>query len=152
MTTDHDIDVAALRAWFATWDKLVDAVDFTAARQLFHDHVIGFGTHMDTVRGLDALERMQWRSVWPTIDGFRFALDTLQAIISPDRLQATAILTWTSTGYHTDGKPFDRHGRATAVFTRQHAGEEWRAIHTHMSLYPGTPQRSHGNKPERTSA
>ena len=150
--SDDADDVTALKAWFARWDRLVDAVDFTAARRLFHDDVVGFGTHRDVVRGLDALERLQWRSVWPTIDGFRFALETLHAIVSPDRLQATAILTWASTGYQQDGATFPRNGRATVVFTRRQADEDWRAIHTHMSLNPGTPSRSYGDKPERKPA
>ncbi len=152
MTTANDNDLAALKAWFSTWDKLVDAVDFTSARHLFHDDVVGFGTRMDSVSGLDALERHQWRNVWPTIDGFRFATDTLQAMISPDRLQATAVIAWSSTGYHEDGKTYTRNGRATVVFTRADTLSPWLGRHTHMSLNPGTPQRSHGKKPERVAA
>lgn len=151
MTADDETDIAALRAWFAAWDKLVDAVDFTAARRLFHDDVVGFGTRMDSVSGLDALERHQWRSVWPTIDGFRFATDALQAMISPDRRQAVAVVAWSSTGYHEDGRTFTRNGRATVVFTRAATADPWLARHTHMSLNPGTPPRSFGSKPERVT-
>lgn len=137
-------DVDAVAKWFATWDKLVDAVDFVPARALFEPDVIGFGTRMDTVVGLENLERDQWRRVWPTIDGFRFDLSTLRCIVSPDRLQAVGIVVWNSTGYREDGTPFDRPGRATVIFRRGHIGGDWKGIHTHISLNPGTPQRSHG--------
>ena len=71
-------DIDGIADWFASWDKLVDGVDFVPARELFDEGVIGFGTRMDTVRGLDHLEQDQWRQVWPTIDGFRFNLNTLE--------------------------------------------------------------------------
>jgi ketosteroid isomerase-like protein len=137
-------DVDGIADWFSTWDKLVDAVDFVPARALFDPDVIGFGTRMDTVVGLDNLERDQWRRVWPTIDGFRFDLSTLECLVSPDRLQGVGIVVWTSTSYHEDGTPFARPGRATVIFRRDRTGADWKGIHTHISLNPGTPQRSHG--------
>lgn len=137
-------DVDAIAKWFATWDKLVDAVDFVPARALFAPDVIGFGTRMDRVVGLENLERDQWRRVWPTIDCFRFDLSTLRCVVSPDRLQGVGIVVWTSTGYHEDGKPFDRPGRATVIFRREDTAGDWKGIHTHISLNPGTPQRSYG--------
>ena len=140
-------DVDAIAHWFSRWDKLVDAVDFVPARDLFDEAVIGFGTRMDTVRGLDLLERDQWRRVWPTIDGFRFDLSTLECLISPDRLQGVGIVVWRSTGHGEDGMPFDRPGRATVVFSRPSADAPWKAVHTHISLNPGTPQRSFGDRP-----
>ncbi len=54
-------DETAIADWFAAWDKLFDGVDFVPARELFDPCVIGFGTRMDTVKGLDLLERDQWR-------------------------------------------------------------------------------------------
>jgi ketosteroid isomerase-like protein len=152
MPNDFDDDIAALRDWFANWNKLVNALDYTGSRALFHDDVIGFGTHMDTVVGIDALERMQWRSIWSTMDNFVWILNTLKAIVSPDRLQATAVLTWSSTGYHEDGKAFPRHGRATVVLTRKKVSDLWLGSHTHVSLNPGSPQKSYGDKREKTSA
>ena len=139
-------DIQAIADWFSAWDKLVDGVDFVPARDLFTDTVIGFGTRMDTVRGLEHLERDQWRRVWPTIDGFRFDLSTLECLISPDRLQGVGIVVWHSTGYGEDGAPFDRPGRATVVFERAAPTDPWKASHTHISLNPGTPQKSHGNR------
>jgi ketosteroid isomerase-like protein len=140
-------DETAIADWFAAWDKLVDGVDFVPARELFDPGVIGFGPRMDTVKGLDLLERDQWRRVWPTIDGFEFDLSTLECLVSPDRLQAVGIVVWSSTGYGEGGTPFDRPGRATVVFRRANAADPWKAIHTHISLNPGTPQRSHGDRP-----
>ena len=70
--------------WFSAWDRLVDAVDFVPARALFDPGVVSFGTRMDTVKGLETLERDQWRRVWPTIRGFRFDLSTLECLVSPD--------------------------------------------------------------------
>ncbi len=140
-------DRDAIADWFSSWDRLVDTVDFVPARALFDPDVVGFGTRMDTVRGLENLERDQWRRVWPTIDGFRFDLSTLECLVSPDRLQAVGVVAWHSTGYGEDGRPFDRPGRATVVFRRDRAGDDWKGIHTHISLNPGTPQRSHGARP-----
>jgi ketosteroid isomerase-like protein len=140
-------DRQAIADWFSTWDKLVDAVDFVPARELFDENVIGFGTRMDTVKGLDRLEANQWRRVWPTIDGFRFDLDTLECVISPDRLQGVGIVVWHSTGYLEDASPFDRPGRATVIFQRAAPDLPWKSVHTHISLAPGTPQQSFGNRP-----
>lgn len=141
-----DDDCRAISEWFSTWDKLVDAVDFVPARKLFDPGVVSFGTRMDTVVGLEALERDQWRRVWPTITGFRFDVSTLVCQISPDRLQGVGIVVWHSTGYHEDGTEFDRPGRATVTFRRDDPSAEWKAIHTHISLNPGTPQVSHGKR------
>lgn len=141
-------DVAAIRDWFATWHGHVDAVNFTAARELFDDEVIGFGTFMDTVQGLDELEQRQWRSIWPTIEGFRFNLDSLRVGVSGDRCLAFGVVTWQSTGTDEKGQPFPRPGRATVLFGRATPGDPWKGLHTHISLNPGTPQRSHGDRPE----
>lgn len=133
-----------LRAWFDEWGGYVAAVDFDAARALFHPEVVGFGTYMEYVRGLDELERRQWRSIWGTISGFHFATDRLICGASSDGRQAWGIVPWTSTGYHEDGSAYERPGRATVLFVRDDAGARWLAIHTHISLAPGTPQRSFG--------
>jgi ketosteroid isomerase-like protein len=109
-------EVEAIRTWFATWHTHVAAVNFTAARGLFDDAVIGFGTFMDTVTGLDNLEQRQWRSIWPTIEGFHFNLDTLRVGVSKDRCLAFGVVTWDSTGFHEGGKPYPRPGRATVLF------------------------------------
>jgi hypothetical protein len=51
-----------------------------------------------------------------------------------------------STGYHADGTPYDRPGRATIAFSRLGIGGEWVADHTHMSLFRDVPTRSFGQK------
>ena len=143
-------DLALIRNWFRTLADHVRAVDFAPARPLFAEDFIAFGTHTDFVHGRDKAEADQWRKVWPTIDGFTWRLDGVQAVISPDRLHATGMAVWDSTGYHEDGTPFDRLGRATVTFARPAIGEAWTATHTHMSLFRGTPAVSHGRKPSRS--
>jgi len=51
---------------------------------------------------------------------------------SPDDAIAIAIAPWTSTGFHEDGTPFDRPGRATIVLARQ-PNNRWIGVHSHMS-------------------
>ena len=143
-------DIDDIATWFETWDKLVDGVDFVSARELFEDDVIGFGTRMDTVKGLEHLEGEQWRRVWPTIEDFRFDIDTLECLISPDRLQGVGIVVWHSTGFGKDRVSFQRNGRATVVFCRYSVDELWKGAHTHISLNRGTPQQSYGERPAKS--
>lgn len=140
-----------LKNWFDTWAGYVSDVDFEPARALFHPEVVGFGTYMEYVRGLDALEAQQWRSIWGTISDFRFLTDRLICGVAGDGQQAWGIVPWTSTGYNVDGTTFERPGRATVLFVRDDQDANWLAIHTHISLSPGTPQRSYGNRGEHTS-
>jgi len=144
--TDH----ALVRDWFRELAEHVRAVDFAAARHLFAEDFIAFGTFSDFVPGRDNAEANQWRKVWPTIDGFTWKLDEVQALVSPDRLFAVGMGVWDSTGYHPDGTPFPRPGRATCSFRRSAVGAPWVATHTHMSLFRGTPDVSHGTKPSRS--
>lgn len=143
-------DAASVRAWLAAWEPCVREVDFAPARALFAENVASFGTHMGVVEGLDALERGQWRAVWPTIDGFAWDFDTMRIGVSPDRLMAVLIAVWTSTGRREDGSRFDRPGRTTAILSRAATGAPWLCAHTHFSLYPGTPARSHGARPAKS--
>jgi ketosteroid isomerase-like protein len=142
--SEEDDDVSALRCWFDRWGSLVAAVDFKTARALFRDDVVGFGTHMDLVADMDALEAQQWRRVWPTIKDFRFHSELMEARVSPDGLMAVGLCVWSSTGFHEDGTPFPRPGRASVVFRRDDINSPWLANHTHISLNPGTPQKSFG--------
>ncbi|CAN5611574.1 nuclear transport factor 2 family protein [soil metagenome] len=135
---------AEIKAWFDEWGGYVASVDFETARKLFHPEVVGFGTYMEYVRGLDALERQQWRSIWGTIADFRFLTDRLICGVSNDGFQAWGLTPWNSTGFDENGAPYERPGRATVLFLRDNSDAPWLAIHTHISLSPGTPQRSHG--------
>ncbi|HEY9317470.1 MAG TPA: ketosteroid isomerase [Achromobacter sp.] len=144
------VDAAAVRAWFKELSDHVQAVDYAAARHLFADDFVAFGTYTNFVSGRDHAEKTQWRNVWFTIDDFVWRLDDVQNFVSPDRLFAVGMAVWDSTGYHPDGKPFERVGRATVSFAREALGEPWVATHTHMSLFRDTPSVSHGNKPARS--
>ncbi|MFW6074042.1 MAG: YybH family protein [Chloroflexota bacterium] len=140
---------AELREWFETWAGYVSGVDYRSARALFHPEVVGFGTYMEYVRGLDELEERQWRSIWSTISDFHFLTDRLICGVAGDGRQAWGIVPWTSTGYNVDGSTFERPGRATVLFVRDEDGEKWLAIHTHISLSPGTPPHSYAHREEK---
>jgi ketosteroid isomerase-like protein len=46
--------------------------DFDIGRLMFAQDAIAFGTRATAVRGLDNIEREQWRKVWPRIRVFTF--------------------------------------------------------------------------------
>jgi ketosteroid isomerase-like protein len=138
-------DRVAIKAWFDRWGGHVAAREFKQAREQFAPEALGFGTWMDFVEGIDALEGRQWRNVWLTIRDFQHRTeDSLRVTVSPDRLMAVGLVLWTSTGFGEDGQPFERPGRTTGVFVRSAVGEEWRCVHTHVSLARGVPQQSFG--------
>lgn len=143
-------DHAKVQDWFRELSDHVQAVDFAAARHLFADDFLAFGTFSDFVYGQQHAEANQWRKVWPTIDGFLWRIEDVKSLVSPDRLFAVGLGIWDSTGYRPDGTPFDRKGRATVSFGRESVDAPWIATHTHMSLFRGTPDVSHGTKPSRS--
>lgn len=141
----EEADRESVKQWFDGWGGEVDAVDFETARARFHDAVIGFGTWMDMVEGRERLEAEQWRSIWPTIRDFHHCTeDSLKVTVSADRRLAVGLVIWTSSGFDEDGRTYDRPGRTTAVLVREDPQAPWQAIHTHVSLYRGVPQKSHG--------
>jgi ketosteroid isomerase-like protein len=133
------------RQWLETFAFYVREVDYASARPLFHPDVLAFGTHNDVIPGLDQWVATQWDNVWPKTTDFRFVLEQTSVLASPDGRMAIVIAPWTSTGYHPDGQPFPRPGRATMVFSRNADG--WLCTHSHMSLNRGVPQASHANRP-----
>ena len=135
----------ALHAWLETFSGYVRDVDYASAKPLFHPDVLAFGTHNDVIPGLDTWVVTQWNHVWPKTTDFRFNLAQTSTLASPDGNMAIVIAPWTSTGYHEDGKPFPRPGRATMVFSKH--GDGWLCTHSHMSLNRGVPQASHANRP-----
>lgn len=141
-----EADRAFFRRFLERWDDQIARLAYHETRAMFHPMVAGFGTHADVLRGLDHLEHGQWRNVWPTMRDFTWNADGLIATVSPDGRLAAVLATWTSTGEHEDGTTFERPGRGTILFARERAGDEWKAIHTHISLNPGTPQRSFGRR------
>jgi ketosteroid isomerase-like protein len=132
---ESDGDGAPFRQWLEALQGCVQRVDFESGRQLFVEEAVGFGTKASLAVGRDTLEANQWRGIWPHIEGFHFNLDDTRWDSSGD--QAWAIATWGSRGFGPDGKTFDRPGRATVIFVRRDGA--WRALHTHFSLFPGTP-------------
>jgi ketosteroid isomerase-like protein len=143
-----DEDRASITAWFARWGVLVGNVDFGRVREMFVEDAIAFGSKVEMVKSRHDLEHDQWRAVWPTIEDYRYDLATLEIIVSPDRLMAMGAAIFRSTGLHRDGTRFDRPGRATATLMREAVDAPWFATHTHVSLKPGTPAPSYGNRPE----
>lgn len=141
----------ALRRHFLDWlirfSAFVRDVDYASARPLFHPEVLAFGTHRDIIPGLEAWIATQWDNVWPKTTDFTFDLEGTHVLASTDESMAVVVTPWTSTGYHTDGAPFDRPGRATMVFNRLDGA--WLCTHSHMSLNRGVPQTSHADRPVR---
>ncbi|MBM4416977.1 MAG: nuclear transport factor 2 family protein [Chloroflexi bacterium] len=138
---DETRDDAMIRAWFGQMETCVQTRDFTAARALFAADVIGFGTRASLVRGLGRLTEEQWHGIWPNIEGFHFDMTALAT--GGTGSMRWAVCPWSSTGFDEIHAPFDRPGRATVIFRVDDDGA-LRAIHTHFSLAPGTPQRTFG--------
>ena len=134
--------------WFVRWGELVGNVDFRRVREIFVEDTVAFGSKVEMVTSRAALEAEQWRAIWPTIDDYRHDVSTLEVMVSPDRLMAVGAVILRSTGIHKDGTRFERPGRVTATLMREAVGAPWFATHTHVSLKPGTPAPSYGNRPE----
>jgi ketosteroid isomerase-like protein len=143
-TTPHADDVTAIRTWFDCLATNCRTIDYEGARPIFADDLIAFGTFTDFMIGQELTEKQQWRNVWGTIRNFRFNLDTMEAIVSADRLTAIGMAVWRSDGFHPNGDRFDRNGRATVGLGRRQVGDPFVATHTHLSLNRGTPERSYG--------
>ena len=133
---------AEILAWLETFAGHVRAVDYAAARPMWHPGLLAFGTYNNVIQGLETAIATQWDNVWPRTAHFAFNLAETHILGGPDL--AIAVTPWTSTGYAPDGTEFARPGRATMVFTR--AGGEWVCAHSHMSLNRGVPQDSHAQR------
>lgn len=138
VTTSDPVD--AIRQWFALMERCCASEDYDGAERIFAEDVVSFGTRMEIVRGRKALREGQWESIWGTITSFKMDLENVHGGGSGN--QAWGVVTWTSTGYDSDHNPFHRPGRATVTLERRDG--VWLAVHTHFSLYPGTPQRTFG--------
>jgi len=140
------IKTASVHDWLSRFAECVRAVDYAAARPFWHSEIVVFGTFQELVHGLAAWTDTQWDNVWPRTEGFAFDLENTAVLASADGTMAIAIAPWTSTGFHLDGTPFERPGRATIVLMSQPDGR-WLGVHSHMSLQRGVPQDSHGDRP-----
>lgn len=136
---------AEVRDWLERFAACVREVDYATARPFWHSDVVIFGTYQELVKSLATWTDLQWENVWPRTAEFRFDLANTMVMASPNGAMAVAIAPWTSTGFHEDGAPFDRPGRATIVLARQPDGR-WLGVHSHMSLARGVPQDSHGKR------
>jgi ketosteroid isomerase-like protein len=135
----------SVKDWLARFAACVREVDYASAYPFWHDAIIIFGTYQELVRSRQRWTDTQWDNVWPRTEGFTFALDQTLVLASPDGAMAVAVAPWDSTGFHPDGTPFPRPGRATIVLAKQPDGR-WVGVHSHMSLGRGVPQDSHGKR------
>ena len=112
-------DLEAVRRWFAKLADCVRAVDYEAASPLFAEDLVAFGTYDNFVTGRGqvnrgAVERRSGRQ----FGDFRWRLDEVTAIVSPDRLGAAGLAIFESEGFRRDGSRFrpagPRHGIASA--------------------------------------
>lgn len=132
-------DAADVIIWLRNFEGACRARDFDAGRRMFADDALAFGTYATAVRGLDNVEREQWRNVWPRIRDFRFETHpTVHA--SGDTAWVAA--EWSSEATAPDGRQFRRPGRATFVLTRSPRG--WLCAHSHVSLLPNQSEAAHG--------
>ncbi len=139
---------AEIAEWHAELARCVDGVQYGRAKALFHPDVVNFSTASTMLHGVDELRERQWRRVWHTIEDFRFDMDQIVSAASADGAIAWGIAIWHSTGIDKDGKKFERPGRATTTYARDAKTGRLVATHIHFSLFPGTPEKSFGKKPE----
>jgi ketosteroid isomerase-like protein len=141
---------AAIRAeiidWLERFAACVRDVDFRSAYPFWHDEIVIFGTYQELVRSRQAWTDTQWSNVWPRTKDFAIDAANTLVLASADGSTAVAVVPWTSTGFHEDGREFPRPGRATIMLQRQPDGR-WVGVHSHMSLGRGVPQDSHGTRP-----
>jgi ketosteroid isomerase-like protein len=123
--------MAALR-WIRDFEACVRGLDYAAARRLFAEDVLAFGTHAAVVGCRDALERQQWMVVWPRIRNFAFRTADLRCVGNETGL--CVIVPWDSLGLAADGPPIPRPGRATLVLVPRDG--IWVGVHSHFSLAP----------------
>jgi hypothetical protein len=132
----------ALRTWLAGFADCVRRQAFDEGRAYFHPKAYCFGSFAKACEGLDSLVEQQWKNIWPNITGFEFDMEGLRYNVSPDGRVVCAMVLWASVGYDEHDQPYTRNGRVTVVLTRTAEHGALRALHTHYSLVPGTPQTS----------
>lgn len=145
----RDDDRASIREFFRHWGELVCAVDIKRARALYTEDVIAFGSLGKMMTTRAALENEQWRALWPTVEDHRHDPETLEIIVSPDRLMTMGATFLRSIGIGRDGMKFERIGRVTATLMRPDVTAPSLITHSHVSLVPGTPAPSYGKRAEK---
>ena len=133
---------AAAREWFTRLGKYCAAIDYDSAMTISADDMVAFGTRIDVVSGVNNARKEQWENIWGNIKDFKIDLDSIHS--GGDERHAWAIAVWTSTGFDEKHEPYFRPGRGTVILERRDG--VWLAVHSHFSLYPGTPPRTFGPK------
>ena len=131
-------DDREVTTWLREFETACRERNFAAARLMFSDDALAFGTWARAVRGLDNVEREQWRNVWPRIREFRFDEPTIR--VAGDSAWIAA--EWSTEATGPDGKAFKRPGRGTFVLARRDG--RWRCVHSHFSLLPTQSETAHG--------
>ena len=129
-----------IMTWLETFEAACRTRDFDAARPMFAEDAVAFGTWARAVHGLASIEREQWRNVWPRIRDFRFEAPEMG--VRGDMAWIAAA--WTTEATGPDGRAFTRPGRGTFVLERR-AGR-WLAVHSHFSLPPTQSESAHGRR------
>jgi len=140
----HPDDQASLTEWVDRFSGHVANLRYEEAAAMMDPDVNSFSTWQDVVGGVDHCANGQGRNVWPTMTDFVLLTGKMRARVSGDRLMAAVMVTWTSTGYASDGEPFDRPGRCSFVLVRDSFDGPWRGVQGHFSLMRGVPQQSFG--------
>ena len=117
-TPDLTADEQSLKEWVDRFSGHVADLRYDDAAAMMDPEVNSFSTWTDVVVGVEHFVNAQWRNVWPTMTDFVLLTDKMRSRVSPDRLMAAVMVTWTSTGYAEDGTPFDRPGRCSFVLVR----------------------------------
>ena len=140
-------DRRSVADWYERWSGFVADVNFKPVRAMFAEDAIAFGSKVEVMTSQAQLEAEQWRSVWPSIEDYRFDTSTLEVIMSPDRLMAMGALIFRSTGLHPGRQEIraqrPRHRHADAPLDR-------RAVDLHA--LPRLAQARHaGNFPRQAA-
>ena len=125
--------------WLDAFEAACRGRDFGAGRRMFAADAVAFGTYATAVRGLDNIEREQWKNVWPRIREFRFEA---RPAIHTAGDSAWIAAEWSSEATGPDGQPFRRPGRGTFVLARRDG--RWLCVHSHVSLLPSQSESAHG--------
>ena len=143
------VDEQSLTEWVDRFSGHVANLRYDDAAAMMDPEVNSFSTWQDVVVGVEHFVNAQWRNVWPTMTDFVLVTDRMRSRVSPDRLMAAVMVTWTSTGYSGDDTPFDRPGRCSFVLARDSLDGPWRGVQGHFSLMRGVPQKSFGPAAKR---
>lgn len=128
-----------VRAWLEEFERCVNRVDYAGSAKLFYEGATVYGLYSDA-KWISEINQKEWTREWPCIQNFAWTYGSRTSIWSEDQTQATAFLTFVSTGYDTYGKEFSRPGRATVLLL--HRDGLLLCFHMHMSVEHGIQQDS----------